>query len=86
MNIKSGIVFKPEGVFDDSQIYYTEEKDNSNMSNDSIEDSSYIIFSVLLIKYLCNLQTLQNFIKTYPKFTDIQQYKNTWKLYSSLKK
>ncbi len=86
MNIKSGIVSKIEGVFDYSQIYYTEETDSKNTSDVIIEDSSYIIFSVLLIKYLCNLQTLQNFIKAYPKFTDIQQHKNTWKLYASLKK
>lgn len=90
MNIKSGIVFKSEGVFDDSQIYYIEEKDNLNdnseTNDNTIKESSYIIFSVLLIKYLCNLQTLQNFIKAYPKFTDIQQHKNIWKLYSSLKK
>ena len=90
MNIKSGIVFKSESVFDDSQIYYIEEKDNLNdnseTNDNTIKESSYIIFSVLLIKYLCNLQTLQNFIKAYPKFTDIQQHKNIWKLYSSLKK
>lgn len=85
--IKSGIIFKSEDVFDNSQIYCIEEKDDSKDTYDNvIEDSSYIIFSILLIKYLCNLQTLQNFIKAYPKFTDIQQHKNTWKLYTSLKK
>lgn len=83
LNIKSGIVFKPAIEYDSPDVYYNESKIDVA---DVIEESPFIIFSTLLIKYLSNLQSLQEFLKYYSKFTDIQNNKNIWKLYSSLKK
>lgn len=92
LNIKSGIVFKPEINYDSPDIYYIEDSDKEEIkikedkNKEIITESPFIIFLTLLIKYLSNLQSLQNFLKQYPKFTDVQNNKNIWKLYSSLKK
>lgn len=83
-NLKSGIVFQPEIGFDSPDIYYNDSKDDKDDS--IINESPFIIFTTMLIKYLANLQILQEFLKYYSKFTDISTNKNIWKLYTSLKK
>lgn len=54
--------------------------------NNVIDESIYIAFYSILIKYLTNLQSLQNFIIQYPTFTSVQNSKEIWKMYSMLKK
>jgi hypothetical protein len=54
--------------------------------NNVIDESIYIAFYSILIKYLTNLQALQNFIIQYPTFTSVQNSKEIWKMYSMLKK
>lgn len=85
INIKTGIIFKPETVFDSPDVYYNDSTDTEVIDN-IIDESPFIIFSTMLIKYLSNLQTIQDFLKYYPKFADISSQKNIWKLYTSLKK
>jgi len=86
LNIKTGIVWKPNIGFDTPDIYHSAAEIKEEPQDGVINESQFISFSTMLIRYLSNLQTLQEFLKYYPKFTDIQNNKNIWRLYSSLKK
>lgn len=62
------------------------EKKPVSKINNIVDESIYIAFYSLLIRYLTNLQSLQNFIVQYPTFTSVQNSKEIWKMYSMLKK
>jgi len=111
MELKTGLVYKPDLKYDDATVYYvdyqTKTKDTtSNLetiseeqkgsvnavkkqvpaSNNVVDESIYIVFYSLLLKYLTNIQTLQSFLIQYPTFATVQSSKDIWKMYSMLKK
>jgi hypothetical protein len=110
LELKSGIVYRPNLKYDDSTIYHVDTQDTSkdmvsNLSsileeqnsklttkklapslNNIIDESIYVVLYELIIKYLTNIQSLQNFLIQYPTFATIQQSKEIWKMYSMLKK
>lgn len=50
-----------------------------------IEESPYLIFMSMINKHMKNLNTLKEFIETYNTFSDVQKYREIWKLYNILK-
>lgn len=85
LNIKSGIVFNNGLDFSNPVIInITDYKNNSDEK--LIEESAFIAFSTILTNHLCNLQSINGFIKYYPKIENIKKNKNIWQLYSSMKK
>jgi hypothetical protein len=82
LTLTSGVVYMPNGKYDSSEVLHIDDTKQTEV----ISESPFIIYATILNKYLCNLQTLQSFIKQYPKFSDISLHKNIWKLYTSLKK
>lgn len=53
--------------------------------NNVVDESIYIAFYSILVKYLTNVQSLQNFIVQYPTFASVQSSKEIWKMYSMIK-
>jgi hypothetical protein len=65
----------------------SEKTPGNNLSEKTIiNESPFNAISQFLIQYLCNLQTLQDFIRAYPSFASVQTNKSIWKMYSMLKK
>ena len=58
----------------------------NNISNNIIDESMYNVYYTLLMQYITNLQSLQNFLTQYPTIDTIQKNKEIWKMYSMLKK
>jgi hypothetical protein len=79
IEIKTGIIFKPMLKYDDATIRHL------TTERPSIDESPFIIFSVMLNRYLSNLQTLAEFLKSYPSFASVQKNKEIWKMYNMLK-
>jgi hypothetical protein len=79
IDIKSGIIFRPMLKYDDAFVYHL------TTDHPSIDESPFIIFSIMLNKYLSNLQTLAEFLKAYPSFASVQKNKEIWKMYNMLK-
>jgi hypothetical protein len=79
IELKSGIIFRPMSKYDDAFV--------QQLTNDqpSIDESPFIIFSIMLNKYISNLQTLAEFLKAYPSFASVQKNKEIWKMYNMLK-
>ena len=61
-------------------------KKQVSASNNIVDESIYIVFYSLLLKYLTNIQSLQSFLIQYPTFATVQSSKEIWKMYSMLKK
>lgn len=110
LELRSGIVYRPDLKYNDSTVYHVDSKDVtvesvSNLStiseeqkgqsnttkktipplNDIVDESVYIVLHTMLVKYLTNIQSLQNFLLHYPTFASIQNSKHIWKMYSTLK-
>ena len=81
LDITSGVITLPKTNFIASDIYIIKE-DSKNI----VDESMFIAFSSILIEHLCNLQSIQGFLKYYQKIDDIKKHKNIWKLYTSMKK
>jgi hypothetical protein len=79
IELKSGIIFRPMSKYDDASVQHL------TKDQPSIDESPFIIFSVMLNKYLSNLQTLAEFLKAYPSFAAVQKNKEIWKMYNMLK-
>ena len=56
------------------------------ISNNIIDESMYNVYYTLLMQYITNLQSLQNFLIQYPTVDAIQKNKEIWKMYTMLKK
>jgi hypothetical protein len=79
IELKNGIVFRPMKKYDDDTIQHL------TRDQPSIDESPFIIFSIMLNKYISNLQTLSEFLKYYPSFASVQKNKEIWKMYNMLK-
>jgi hypothetical protein len=79
IEIKTGIIFRPMQKYNDNTVHHL------TIDHVSIDESPFIIFSVMLNKYLSNLQTLSEFLKSYPSFASVQKNKEIWKMYNMLK-
>jgi hypothetical protein len=79
IELKTGIIFRP------MQKYTNDTVQHLTKDQTSIDESPFIIFSVMINKYLSNLQTLSEFLKSYPSFASVQKNKEIWKMYNMLK-
>ena len=72
--------------YNDSNIYIVDtKKELKNAGYDIIEQTPFIVFSLIINKFIFNVQTLQGFLTNYPSYSIVQQNKDVWKLYNSLK-
>ena len=81
--------FSQLNVVDISKQVNTDTKkqeDKYTVSNNIVDESVYNIYYVLLIQYINNIQSLQNFLIQYPTVDAIQKNKEIWKMYTMLKK
>jgi hypothetical protein len=105
LELTSGIIYKPDLKYDNSELYYVDtgesksdlsnilvdQRDTTNTTDTKselrnvIDESIYITFYTILLKYLTNIQTLQSFLDQYPTFAAVQSSKEIWKMYSMLK-
>lgn len=91
INIPKGILFKTFKQYNDSGINYIKdlddlkETDKKIVNDNLIDEDVYIVISSIMNRYLSHLQTLQDFVKHYSTFTDLQKHKNVWKFYTMLK-
>ena len=81
--ISNGVIFQDTSDFGTFSIYHIENKD---VKPEIIDEKPFIAFSAILLKQLSDLQTIVDFMRHYPTFSDVSKYKHIWKLYTSHKK
>jgi hypothetical protein len=88
LNIKTGVVFNDGSEYSKLSIYNSPDTNitNTEILENIVEESMFIIFTTLLTNHLSNLQSMSGFIKYYPSIENIKKSKNIWALYTSMKK
>jgi hypothetical protein len=86
MHINSDINSQIKSISGSINSVENSKKKITNEESLVIEETMFNIYSVILLQYLSNLQTLKDFLKNYPTFAIVQKNKSIWKLYNMLKK
>jgi hypothetical protein len=78
--VTSGVIVYPAYPYDVNTVNHIKAG-----HKDAVDESPYIIFATMLNQYLSRLQTMSNFLREYPTFTEVQKHKDIWRMYATQK-